>query len=383
MNFKLTWILIALLGLSIYLTAVPIGLAKDFTSSYKLPNYSDGTLPYLLTVNVSSSLNEYYQDQNHRAGFDSDFEKFVTPHAVKPIADALRKLYSNDEDFANSVLMIVHQISYEETVQEFYPVETLARKSGDCDMFSLLASSIMKAGGLDVVLLHYVSEEHMNVGVQLSHKPQHARQNIFSVTTSNVTYYIAECTSTNWQDGWRLGECPPDLQKASPKAITLEAVEQSSPEQVSVSVAKLDQSTVQLSIDPVINVEKGLITFHGKLSPNLPNENVTLYTSLDGSNWIEFSTITTQLNGEFSYDWKSVGVGFVNFRAAWFGNDKFAAATSGNKFTVIMPFYLAVSLIAAVVAVIVCMSVVAAKRISRRKISHSPKMATNGVQADI
>jgi len=45
---------------------------------------------------------------------------------------------------------------------------------GDCDLFSFVAASTMMAGGLDVVLLLYETQSHMNVGVNLSHEPDDA-----------------------------------------------------------------------------------------------------------------------------------------------------------------------------------------------------------------
>ena len=185
--------------------------AQDsYSLSYKFANQENGTVSYTLNVGVPKSLEDYYVGLSHRSYKDSDFPKFVTPYSVHPIADALRQIYPSDEDFANGVLSLVHQIPYEETVDQFYPVETLLRSKGDCDMFSLLAASILKAGGLDVTLLHYVSEEHMNVGIHLAQEPADARQDVYSVKALNVTYYIAECTGSNW----RTGECPPDLQNA-------------------------------------------------------------------------------------------------------------------------------------------------------------------------
>ena len=52
-----------------------------------------------------------------------------------------------------------------------YPVETIVENSGKCDTLSLLAASIMKAGGLDVVLLYFKDVHHMNVGVYLPYEP--------------------------------------------------------------------------------------------------------------------------------------------------------------------------------------------------------------------
>src|SRR3972149_8112983 len=88
---------------------VPVCLAEDCAISYQLLDELDGTVAYKLNVAVPQSLQEYYSKKSHRLTSDSEFAKFVTPYALKPIADNLRELYEDDEDFANGALMIVHQ----------------------------------------------------------------------------------------------------------------------------------------------------------------------------------------------------------------------------------------------------------------------------------
>ena len=90
--------------------------------------------------------------------------------------------------------MITHQIQYKESGPQKYPIETLMENEGDCDLFSFLAASIMKAGGIDVVLLLYEEEEHMNVGVNLPQEPNDARSNVYYFMHETKKYYAAECT---------------------------------------------------------------------------------------------------------------------------------------------------------------------------------------------
>src|SRR5512135_3646420 len=119
---------------------LPISKAQNTSLSYELMNQTDGTFSYTLNVEIPQTLSEYYQELPHRSASDSDFPKFVTPYAVKPIADSMRQIYPGEEDFANGVLTLIHQIPYNATMPEYYPVETLQRNNGDCDMFSLLAA---------------------------------------------------------------------------------------------------------------------------------------------------------------------------------------------------------------------------------------------------
>ena len=129
-----------------------------------------------LYVSVTPSLYEFYRSQNHRLTGYIAYQKFVTPEVVKPIAESIWHIIPNcsrsDELFANAVLTLFQQFRYAQSNVK-YPIETIVNGSGDCDVFSVLAASIMKAGGLDVILLYYKDAEvrHMNVGVYLSHIP--------------------------------------------------------------------------------------------------------------------------------------------------------------------------------------------------------------------
>jgi hypothetical protein len=189
MNAKLLSILSIFALVSVmFIVVVPQSLAADTSISYQLVSMDDGAFTHTLNVVVPQSLLEFYNERSHISATDGDFPKFVTPYALQPIADRLREIYPDDETFTNGVLTIIHQIPYEIITPAYYPVETLVMGKGDCDMLSVIAASILKAGGLDVVLLHYTSEEHMNLGVHLSQPPQNAdHQHSHSKTAASPT----------------------------------------------------------------------------------------------------------------------------------------------------------------------------------------------------
>ncbi len=358
---------VAVLAASLILAVTPSASAQENAFTCKLENMTNGTFSYALDVIIPETLTSYYQGLSHMAVGDSSFAKFVTPHAVKPIADAMRGIYPDDEDFANNVLTLVHQIPYTETLPEFYPVETISLNKGDCDMFSLLASSIMKAGGLDAVLLYYADEEHMNVGVHLAYQPQHARQGVYSVEAENVTYYVAECTGTNWQLGWRVGECPYDLQKATPRILTLENSEKSSPGQVMASIRSLIPSSTQLTAPIAFGVPGDTILLNGHLSPAYPNETVTLFLSAVGSSWTDAINTTTNSDGDFSCAWSSAFSGLITVHASWSGNSQCADSKSGTLMAIILPFYIVVLSAIALASIVILVIVYLVKRRSRRR----------------
>ena len=334
-------------------SAFSVALAQNNSVSYKLLDEQTGMAAYTLNIVVPQSLLEYYQEKNHQIYSPSEFAKFVTPYAVKPVADSLREIYPNDEDFANAALSIVHQMTYVETVQGKYPAETLIDGIGDCDIFSFVAASIMKAGGLDIVLLHYEDKKHMNIGVHLTNPPEDARTGVYKFTRNGIPYYIAEATGGNWTTGWRVGECPDNLKQAEAQVLTLENAEQVAPGQVSASFTTLENSDLSLEISPPFTIENSMITLRGSLIPGKPNENVTIYLAENGYPWAVLGTAVTKQDGSFTYTWKSEKSGLYGLRASWTGDETYASSTSLTQNATVIPIFLLLLIVVAVVAVVV------------------------------
>jgi len=310
---------------------------ENYSHSYQLLDRPNGSTYFRLNVTVQQSLHEYYTEKSHKLNSNGDFARFVTPHALKPIADSLWEIYTDDEDFANGVLMIVHQISYVETLPAKYPVETIVANEGDCDLFSYVAASIMKAGGLDVVLLYYEHQSHMNIGVSLSQVPSDARGQAYYFTYNHVKYYVAECTGENWQGGWRVGECPDNLENEAAQIVTLENCEQWAPGQVSASYKTLEVSTISLNVSGTYLIQEGDVTLSGQLLPSLQSKTITIYVKVNGSPWTLLGTATTDSGGWFTYVWDVATVGICYVRASWSGDDDYAGADSPILTVTVLP----------------------------------------------
>jgi len=331
-------LLLSVLLMLFYLT--PYSSSQNSSVSYEILNHTDGTKHYRLNVVVQESLYDYYRERTHVLSSNNDFAKFVTPYALKPIADKLWEIYVDDEEFSNAVLMIVHQIPYEATAQPKYPVETIVDNNGDCDIFSYVAASIIKAGGLNVALLYYENETHMNIGVNLSHAPNDVRGQVYYVTYNGVRYYIAETTGGDWQNGWRVGECPEELRNAYVQIITLENSDQSTFGQVSASCKTLLSSAISLTISPKYLMQGGSVAFSGQLSPNLQNETITLYLKANNSPWIILDKIKTKSDGNFVYVWNTDVAGVCYVRASWSGNEDYAGTDSpAQTLTILSVFF--------------------------------------------
>jgi hypothetical protein len=337
----------------IMFSTISICTAQDQTLSYQLLNQLNGNVTYELNVAIPENLQEYYSEKSHQLTSSSGFPNFVTPYALQPIADRLWEIYDNPEDFTNGVLMITHQITYVETTPPKYPVETMTDGQGDCDLFSFIAASILKAGGLDVVLLYYEEQSHMNIGVHLPSTPENIRDSPCYVTHDGERYYVAECTGGNWQEGWRVGECPPDLKQVSTEVVTLEDAEQVAPGQVSASFTSMEPSALSLEVSPIISIENSAIVIGGQLNPELPNENITLYAKINTSLWAVIGTVVTQPNGHFEYVWTPETAGSHAIRAGWSGNELYTGAMSSTKSATVIPIFLTALIGIAVIAAVV------------------------------
>jgi hypothetical protein len=342
---------LAVLVAVVVFSCFPPGFTSaNYTFVYELLDHPGGVAAYGLNVAVSESLLEYYAGESHVVVSSSDFAKFVTPTAVKPIADCLRGIYPDDEAFSNGVLTMVHQIPYQVGPAK-YPVETIVGNSGDCELFSYLAASIMKAGGLDVELLYYKAEEHMNIGVSLPNEPGFARGTVEYALDNGTKYYTAECTGSNFEDGWRVGECPPDLANGTAQAVALQNCEQSSPGQVSASYSTFTPSTLSLQVTPTYLTQGTSITVSGQLSPPLENETITIYAKPEDSSWSEFTVVPTDSSGCFTYTGAADFSGTCSIRANWSGDQIYASADSPTITITVLPLLLLATLSLATIIV--------------------------------
>ena len=313
-------------------------LAQTTEHTFTLKDQPDGSKTYQLTISITESLYEYYQSKNHQLYNNNDLSKFVIPSPLEPVANDLWKIYNNHEDFANGVLMITHQISYQNSSPQKYPIETIQENEGDCDLFSFLAASIMKAGGLDVSLLLFEDQEHMAVGVSLPETPNDARTAVSYFAHEEKRYYIAECTG-NFENGWRVGECPDLIQGATAQIISLDEIDESSPpDKVSSSYGTPKYSSLLLSISTEFAIAQNDIQITGSLSPSLEGENITLYISSYGSALTKLATVETNSNGRFYHTWQSPPGGIYSIRANWSGDTEYIGADSSIPQIVIIPF---------------------------------------------
>jgi hypothetical protein len=288
-----------------------------------------GTLhvAHIIHVSVQPSLYYFYRGISHSVLNLNSYCRFVTPEAVRPVAECIRKVVGeNNESFINAVLTLIQQMSY--TISDVkYPVETLVDGCGDCDVFSVLAASIMKAGGLDVVLFYYkdLNPAHMNVGVYLNSTPSHnwwEKPTCFEYQGKN--YWVAECTP---QRHWRIGEQPEIVANIKPTIIPLDNYELKSPAKVSASLNKpLKASSISASIKHLNN--ESCFTLFGSISPRLAGQPITIYTSKNEKSWSFLGETLTDNFGNYFFKLTANLTGLNHFKASWSGASGYAGSDS-------------------------------------------------------
>jgi hypothetical protein len=309
--------------------------ASNYDHTYTFDAQYGNRFSHKLYTSVPPSLYDYYGNESHSLYGDGDYSKFVTPSVFESIADNIRNVTSNmpysDEQFANAVLKLVRQVSYVKSDVK-YPVETLVDNSGDCDVLSLLAASIMKAGGLDVVLLYYkgLSPSHINVGVYLPYTPVYHTwwMTPAGYEYNNKTYWIAECTS---RQEWKVGDRPDLVADATPQIISLENCEESSPAHVSSS---LDSPLIPSSISINLSSENSsavdgepTLTILGSISPVYSGKSVVMYVNQNGYSCSISRTLTDDL-GNYSFTWNFTSTGTYYVRTSWSGASNYTGADS-------------------------------------------------------
>lgn len=306
------------LAVSISLSFTAVCSSSDYIESYafKVRCQPGDRSQYEIRISISSSLYDFYYYSGHSVYSDEDQAKFVTPYAVQPIAKSIWQVCGNgtnsDEAFADAVLDIVHQLDYDSLTSWQYPIETLVTRSGKCCTLSFLAASIMKAGGLDIVLLEYESTNHMAIGVELSYDPIYIHSDASKgyVNYSSSKYWVAECTPgyyedtgepVPWQKGKRVGEISSAM-GGNPDVIPLQNSEVKSSEQTGRHLTcspalSLSQSVYNVTVGQQLAIS-GIFSI-----PLVAKIEILMRTENNTSSWSVLALVNTSLDGSYSYLW--------------------------------------------------------------------------------
>jgi len=345
-------LLLVILGLMLISPLMEVfGAAYPFTSNYERTftfdvQYGYYQFSHKLYVSMPPSLYEYYHTRSHVIRTDSNYAKFVTPDVFKSVAENIQNVTGDlpysEEQFANAVLTLIRHIPFVESDVK-YPVETLLDNSGDCDVLSLLAASIMKAGGLDVVLLYYkgINPSHINIGVYLPYTPVYRTWWLTPAgfEYNNKTYWMAECTPLG---EWKVGDQPSLLAGIEPQIISLENCEELSPAHVASSLdGSFEPSSISITVSSEnASAEEGerAFTISGSISPAYSGKDVVMYVGQDESSYNAFRTTSTDENGNYSFvfNFNSTGAYYIMTSVSGYAN--YSSADS-EKLAVFAGFY--------------------------------------------
>ena len=307
-----------------------------YSVSYNLKeNIDDVTYKYKLNINVTDSMYNYYKNSDHKL---TDFSKFITPNAVKPIASRLSQKYNITNDYVNGVLMIAHQITNNYSSQDpKFPIEYLVDKNGDCEV-SYLVASLTIANGIKTVLFLWKditikgeTADHVNVGVELEKAPVIRTAFdvfLFSKEYKGTTYYVAEGTGgVTLNREYAVGELSTDLRSYAPE---VEVVEISSNDNTPyIMTADFDTSIKDSSIS--IDKFVPLISYFyldGTIEPKLSNTTITIYVKLNNFFKAVGQTKTND-EGFFSYSYIPLAyndIGYGSLAVYWEGNVDYKSA---------------------------------------------------------
>ncbi|TFH08869.1 MAG: hypothetical protein E4H08_06910 [Candidatus Atribacteria bacterium] len=115
----------------------------------------------------------------------------------------------------NLVVALVQSIPYVGESCEYprYPLEMLVESQGDCEDAAILTAALVQHMGFDVVLLAFLAEHHMAVGIHVL-PPQH--ETLQAYEWSGDLYFYLEPTSPGWEIGQR-----PAMYQSQPAIIGL------------------------------------------------------------------------------------------------------------------------------------------------------------------
>jgi hypothetical protein len=124
------------------------------------------------------------------------------------LGDFLRRLEATAPnldvwDRLNWVIALIQSIPYASETCEYprYPLETLVDQQGDCEDMAILAAGLLQQMGFGVVLLAYLEEHHMAVGIRVL-PPGYEKLQAYE--WQGDLYFYLEPTNV----GWAIGQTP-------------------------------------------------------------------------------------------------------------------------------------------------------------------------------
>jgi len=157
-----------------------------------------GEVSYKISIPFRRYL--YYKDLPHPNDAAENLQHYTTPNEpeLEDIIRALNLPTGSQEKDAQKLLDFAHSFIYVPDIDGYTktPLETIVEGGGDCEDLSVLAYSLLKRAGHDVIYLEIPPYEgskggHILVGVAGNFGGA-------NVIYENKRYFLAETTGTEW-----------------------------------------------------------------------------------------------------------------------------------------------------------------------------------------
>jgi len=203
------------------LLAVPL-LATSISRSY---TWQYGGQVWIVSQQYPAETYAYLQSLSHTDPYTL-YAKYVNDplddRAIDDLVDQLQRMAVsaglNVWEKLNLVISFVQALPYAQETSEYprYPLETLIEGRGDCEDFAILTAALLQEMGFGAVLLAYLEEGHMAVGIRVLPPDT---TNAVMYEWNGDTYYYLETTSP----GWEIGQLPSEF-VSWPQIIATQAV---------------------------------------------------------------------------------------------------------------------------------------------------------------
>ena len=186
---------------------------------------------YSVSLNVSSDLYDYYQNQREHLAYRYQFNGgevppnyfgFILSEYDRPVMRALADEFSSrsmtKKEEVDLVMTFVQSLPYAfdsatKGTDEYlrYPIETLVDGHGDCEDKVALLAALLYEMDIDFILL--VLPEHMAIGVHCDGVDANRY-----LSFHDKRYYYVETT----MEGWQIGQIPENYYNAEIEAVPID-----------------------------------------------------------------------------------------------------------------------------------------------------------------
>jgi len=211
-------LLLLLLGPSLLVRGQEASIEQRYTWTYAGRSWA-------LIHRFSAAHYGFYRTRPRVLGYTRYDEYVHDEHddkELQSLVDALERLAADAGlvrwETLNLVITFVQSIPYVGEAGEYprYPLETLVERKADCEDAAILAAALLRQMRFDVVLLAFVEQNHMALGIHVV--PPASVTDPPYLWNGNAYYYL-EPTSL----GWAIGDVP-ERYRSQPEIVPLRPI---------------------------------------------------------------------------------------------------------------------------------------------------------------